>query len=428
MRILFVSGELIGSAICHKLLKEGNEVKLYIHKPEWRRCLDSLVPKVEDWRSEIEWVGKEGLIIFDDVIFGNEQDRLRKLGYRVVGSSGCADRLESERSYFHEVLRKHGVNTLSSFDFNNASEATNFVMSNPDHWVIKQSSHLSSLNFIGENDNQKELIDILREYGRRKIAPIHIQKYVKGIEVGVARYFNGNDWVGPIEINHEHKRLYEGDKGPLTPEMGTILWYTNDDIRLFTETLEKIKPHLQEIGFMGDIDINCIVNEEGLWPLEATPRFGTPASEIHVELNKSPWVDFLGAIADGKHYDLQYEEGFGIAVSLSTPPFPFTPHIFDRIGKYIFDRNIIFDLDLYEDDIEHIHFEEVSKNKNGYYWSGTYGWVMHITAKAETINEAQEKVYRIVDKIKIPKMIYRRDIGDRVKNCDIPTLKSWGWL
>ena len=57
MKILFVSGELIGSAICQKLHNEGNEVKLYIHKQDWKNCLDGIVAKVKNWRKELDWVG-----------------------------------------------------------------------------------------------------------------------------------------------------------------------------------------------------------------------------------------------------------------------------------------------------------------------------------------------------------------------------------
>ncbi len=429
MKILFVSGELIGSAICQKLHKEGNEVKLYIHKSDWRNCLDGIVPKTKKWQNELDWVGKDGLIIFDDVIFGVEQDRLRQSGYRVVGGSSLADRLEKERNHFHKVLNDYGVKTLPSYDFVSANEAIEFVRKNPSGWVVKQNGHLSSLNYLGRNKvDVSDVVEVLREYKRRRISPIHIQKLAEGVEVGVARYFNGVDWVGPVEINHEHKRLFDGDRGSLTPEMGTILWYADDNIRLFTDILDKIKPYLQEINFRGDIDINCIINEEGAWPLEATPRFGTPASEIHVELNQSPWSDFLSAIGDGRSYNLDYSQEFGIAVSLTCPPFPYLPNIFNRIENQLFFKKIVFD-NLSEEERRHIHFEEVSNQKNGdYRWSGANGWVMHVTEKGKDINEAREKVYKVIDRINFPNMHYRKDIGEKVMKNDLQKLKSWGWI
>ncbi len=429
MKILFVSGELIGSAICQKLHREGNEIKLYIHKSDWKNCLDGIIPKVKNWRKELDWVGKDGLIVFDDVIFGHEQDELRKLGYRVVGGTELADKLENERNHFCEILNKYDIKTLPSYDFHYADEAIRFVKKNPGRWVVKQNSHVSSLNYIGKYPKStRDVVKVLQEYKRRLISPVHIQKHVSGIEVGVARYFNGNDWVGPIEINHEHKKMHEGDNGPLTPEMGTILWYSDQEVKLFKETLSKLKPHLKEINFKGDIDINCIINEEGVWPLEATPRFGSPSSEIHVELNQSPWCDFLSSVADGKTHDLKYSKEFGIGVSLTVPPFPYPPNIFNNISNKIFRKKILLNSELTKEEINCIHFEEIVKKDNNYFWSGTHGWVMHVTAKGKDIKEAQKNVYKIIRKINFRGMYYRKDIGDRVRKHDLPKLRAWGWV
>ena len=428
MKILFISGELIGSSVCQKLLKEGNEVKLYIDKQDWKQCLDGIVPKVEDWRKELDWVGKDGLIVFDDVIFGKEQDDLRNLGYQVFGSSKESDRLELDRGYFHKICEKYGIKTLQSHDFLTADKAINFIKKNPSRWVIKQSSHLSSLNYIGELESGEDSIQVLKEYKKKKISPIHIQQYVNGIEVGVGRYFNGNDWVGPIEINHEHKRLNNGDTGPLTPEMGTILKYTNQEVKLYKEIIKKFEPHLREVGFKGDFEINCIVDEDGVWPLEATPRFGTPAVEIHVALNNTPWSDFLSAVATNKPCELDYSNEYGICVSVAAPPFPYEQTIFDIARRFFTSDRLTFSKNMTEDELNNIHFEEISKDNRGYFWSGTQGWMFHVTAKSHDIKIAQQKVYDTIKKIHMPNMIYRTDIGTRVVNHDLPKLKKWGWI
>lgn len=428
MRILFISGELIGSALCKKLVDEGNDVKLYIQGDDWKKCLDGIVPKSDNWRSELDWVGKDGLIVFDDVIFGDEQDRLRELGYKVMGGSAKGDLLELDRRHFQEVAKNHGIETLPSYNFSNAQEAINFVESNRSRWVVKQSSHISSLNYVGNDKNGNDVLKVLQRYKKLNISPIHVQQHASGIEVGVARYFNGNDWVGPIEVNHEYKRLNDGDLGPLTPEMGTVLWYTNDEIRLFTETLGKLKPHLQEINFKGDIDINCIVTKDKALPLEATPRFGSPSTEIHVALHTSPWANFLRDIADGNVHELSFKNGFGIVVSIAVAPFPFAPDNESRLRASQEIKNISFSEDITSDDFSHIHFEEVSSLNNTYHWSGSHGWVLHVTATGDTIESAQKEVYERVKKIKIDGSYYRKDIGTRVKDNDIPKLKEWGWL
>ena len=428
MRILFVSGELIGSALCQRLVAEGNDVKLYIHGEDWKNCLDGIVPKTNHWGNELTWVTKDGLIIFDDVIFGEEQDWLRHFGYRVLGGNRKSDLLEVDRRHFQEIAKQYKIHTLPSFNFLSVQEAINFVENNQSRWVIKQNTHLSSLNFVGQLEDGSDVLEVLRSYKKKNISPIHLQEYAEGIEVGVARYFNGNDWVGPIEINHEYKALEDGDAGPLTPEMGTVLWYTEEEVPLFAETLAKLKPYLQQIDFRGDIDINCIVNEKEIVPLEATPRFGTPSTGLHVALHKSPWADFLSAVANGEDYKLDFYKGFGIVVSIAVPPFPYAPDKFSMLSGSQKVLNILLDKDLSKEDLAHIHFEEVSKVDGGYQWAGNHGWVLHATANAESIETAQKLVYERIDKIKIDGAFYRKDIGDRVYRNDIPKLKEWGWI
>lgn len=430
MKVLFVSGELTGSGLCQKLLKEGNEVKLYIHKPDWKQCYSGIVEKINDWMKHLDWVGKDGLIIFDDVIFGSEQDELRAQGYTVIGSSKGGDELELQRKLFHDVAESLNLNTLDSYDFETVADAINFLESAPDRWVLKQSSHLSFLNFIGTATDGSDIIEKLQQYQDRGIAPIHLQKYADGIEIGVARYFNGTDWVGPIEINHEHKKLKNGDVGSLTPEMGTVMWYTeNEDLPLYKKTLSKFKPYLQQIAFHGDFDINFIVNENNLWPLEATPRFGAPSTQLQVALHHSPWSEFLESVGKGLPYNLEYKNGYGVVVSIVVDPFPYEPNrSFSEAQNDFTKKRILFSEALTPEEFNHIHFEEVSQDENGFYWSGNYGIVLHVTAHASTIAAAKDAAYTLIKKIHVDGMYYRTDIGERVAEIDLPTLKKWEWI
>ncbi len=427
MRILFVSGVLIGSGLCQKLVSEKNDVKLYIHEEAWKTSLDGIVPKTNDWRAELEWVGMNGLIVFDDVSFGKEQDELRRKGYTVIGGSEGGDKLELDRRHFQEISDQFGIETLPSYDFATADEAIAFVKSNRDRWVVKQSTHLSYLNFIGKSETGSDVLRVLEQYKARGIRPVHLQKFADGIEVGVARYFNGNDWVGPIEINHEHKMLHDGDIGPLTPEMGTILWYTDMEVRLFKEILNPLTPYLRKIDFRGDIDVNCIVTKDHAYPLEATPRFGNPSTEIQVILHNSPWSEFLYAIASGVQYALDYKKGYGIAVALVVPPFPYEPDQ-DSTNQQSPLKVEIDTSGPSPVDMSHIHFEECSKIGDEYYWTGKYGAMLYATAHAETISEARESAYNRIQGIRVPKMHYRKDIGLRVEDHDILKLQEWKWI
>lgn len=427
MKFLIVSKELVGAALCTRLLKEGHEVKLFIEKEDCKESLEGIVPKTADWRSELHWIERDGIIVFDDVGFGEAHDRLRTLGYRVVGGSPESDRMELDRGFFQKRLIDLDIPTLQFKDFESASDAIDFINENPKRWVVKQNTHLGALNYIGESKDGLDTIKILESY-KTLGYKAHLQERVYGIEVAVGRFFNGNDWIGPVCINHEHKRLCNGDIGPLTPEMGTVVKFYDEDCKLYEKTLLKFKPLLKKIKYKGYFDINCIVDQNNVWPLEATARFGTPINSLFMEMLETPLSDFLEAIADGKAYQPEFKKNYGIVVSLAVPPFPLTKKKIDDSNLVSANAPIIFLDEIEASNFDHIYFEEVSKIDGSYRWTGANGWVMHIADTGEIIPETQKNVYSLINKIILPQKFYRTDIGDRVFENDIPSLKRMGYI
>lgn len=437
MKILFISSaNMMATHIAYKMVQEGHDVKLFIDDEDRKESFNNLVPKTNDWRSELAWLGKESdsLIVFDDIGYGIEQDELRSQGYSVFGGSALADKLESDRQYAHDIFTKYGITTVLTKDFDNIDKAISFVEENKGFWVVKQNGHSSKgLNYVGNFEDGADVISILKNYKENldgKIKTITLQQKINGVEIGVARYFNGEDWVGPIEVNIEHKKFFPDNLGPMTSEMGTVAWYDdNEDNKLFKETLAKLKPHLKEIKFKGDIDINCIVNENGAYPLEATPRFGSPAIYLHSEIQTSPWGEFLKAIADGKQYKVEWKKGLGMVLVLAVPPFPYAYKIEGNSPKGV---DIYFNTSITKEDFKHIYFEGVAvknlEDKKQYYISDHQGYVLYITSIADNIDRNREQISDIVKKIYIPKVLYRNDIGIDFKNNTQARLKELGYI
>ena len=99
-----------------------------------------------------------------------------------------------------------------------------------------------------------------------------LQRRVSGVEVAVGGFFNGKNFIYPINVNFEHKKLFPGDIGPPTGEMGTAMFWSGP-INYSINTLLKMEPVLASEGYVGYIDLNCIVNNNGIYPLEFTSRF-----------------------------------------------------------------------------------------------------------------------------------------------------------
>ena len=143
MRILAIlSQSLIGADLAVRLRNEGHDIRVFIDSELQGECLNGMVEKSEDWKKDLEWVGREGLIIFDDVEYGEAQDRLRQDGFSVVGGSIGSDRLELDRAFGQKVFSQFGMGVTELLSFSNADEAIRFVSEQGGVWVVKQSDHL----------------------------------------------------------------------------------------------------------------------------------------------------------------------------------------------------------------------------------------------------------------------------------------------
>ena len=432
MRVLFISGELIAGDLAYRLKLEGCDVKLYIEDKSRKDCFENMVVKTNDWRKELDWVGKDGLIVFDDVGYGETQDLLRRDGYNVFGGCELGDKIERDRVFGQMILKKCGMRAIETVDFNDIKSAIEYLKKHREAWVVKQNAHISALSHVGIMQDGSDVLSLLETYDKQlpEGVAISLQKKVKGIEIGVGRYFNGNDWVGPIELNVEYKHLFDGNVGPMTGEMGTVMWYDADEKnKIFQNTLAKMKPYLKEINFRGDIDINCIINKNQISPLEFTARLGCPSTQLQMEFHVSPWKNLLLAIAQGKNYNLKYRKGFGVILSVAIPPFPYKSISNEY---YLKNTKIFFNNKFTERDWKHIHFEEVAKCQGGgngqYCVAGSNGYIIYVSGFGGSIDEARKRAYQLVDKIVLPKMFYRSDIGEQPMHKNYELLKQWGWL
>ncbi|NNC78147.1 MAG: phosphoribosylamine--glycine ligase [Woeseiaceae bacterium] len=423
-KFLFVSIDALISDIAWRVSTEGNDVRYHIANEKERSIGDGFVTKVDDWESHVDWAD---VIVFDDVLGqGEHADRLRKAGKHVVGGTAYTDRLEDDRTFGQEELKKHGVSIIPFQEFSDFDAAIAHVEDNPAPYVIKPSGeaqNIKRLLFVGQEDDGKDIIHVLQSYKSAYADTVKIfqlQRRVRGVEVAVGAFFNGHDFMFPINVNFEHKPLFPGNIGPATGEMGTCMYWSGPN-RLFSATLGKLESKLREEGYVGYIDVNCIVNGNGIYPLEFTARFGYPTISIQSDGISMPTGDFLAGMADGSLKNFKTKRGFQIGVRVVVPPFPYNdPKTFEANSK---DRVIIFRKPVYDG----IHIEDVRKVKGEWLITGSSGVVLIVTGFGVSVKQAQAQAYQRVKNILIPNMYYRTDIGDRWFE-DHDKLHSWGYL
>lgn len=429
MNILFVSGELVAGDLALRLQSEGNAVRLFVAHPTQQGCLAGLVPKTADWRGELDWVGKDGLIVFDDVGYGEEQDSLRRAGFRVVGGSAGGDRLELDRAFAQQVFAECGMRVEPTHNFATARAALAFVSAEGGAWVVKQNDHQSHLNYVGVMGDGSDVHGVLANYQRLGIGNISVQRRLTGIEIAVGRYFNGHDWVGPIELNQEHKGLMNGELGPKTGEMGTLTWYARQS-RLFDATLGRLRDYLRAVDFRGDIDINCFVDGDTVYPIEATARFGCPSTHLQTALHRTSWTQLLCAVAAGRTCDLQVREGYAIGLTLAVPPFPYDGEQLPGVSSA--GLPLLTRRPLTSDEHQNMHLEGVARVSEDagapLQLTRSLGYAVFVTGTGATVHAAQQAAYGLAAQLVIPKVMYRTDIGERFLAGEEDRLLAAGWI
>src|SRR3989344_1236596 len=325
-KFLFVWWESLSGDRAWQVQKEGHEVKCYIDKQDDRDVYDGFLEKVDDWKAHKDWAD---VIIFDDVGFGKVADSLRKEGKFVVGGSAYTDQLEEDREFGQDEMKAAGMNILPHWDFDEFDPAIQHIKDNPGRYVFKPSGNVTSdqkgILFIGHEEDGKDIIEVLEHNKKswgKKIKRFQLQKVADGVEIAVGAFFNGTDFIYPINVNFEHKKLFPGDIGPYTGEMGTLMFWSSPN-NAFHTTIERMKDKLAESGYRGYFDINCIANARGIYPLEFTCRFGYPTISIQMEGITSPMGELLWAMAAGEPYEIKTKKGFQVVVIVAVPPFPY---------------------------------------------------------------------------------------------------------
>lgn len=418
MRVLGISETCDLGSMYLRLLAEGHDVRVSVSNPLASGTMAGLVPRSADENADLEWIreaGEEGLVVFEAVGFGELQDKMRGEGFRVVGGSAFGDRLENDRSFAQQLLESAGCRVAARAEFYNVEDALLDLEARPRRCVLKLNRSAGE-TMIGALPSGRDIAAMLRV--KPPNGEFMLMDYVEGVETGVGAFFNGTEFLGPACLDWEHKHFFAGDLGELTGEMGTVATFLHSE-KVFAQVLEPFTEMFRAAGHVGWVNLNLIINEEGLWPLEFTCRFGYPGFAVLEPLQAIGWGDLLRGLVEGKR-DLPTHDAFSVGIVLSTPPFPHSREEIDTpVG-----------LPLIVDGIEpeHIHLGEVGRRGDELVTAGLYGWTAVVTGTGGSIVEARQAAYARAARVQAPNLRYRLDIGDKLIAEQFEQLVDWGWI
>ena len=140
MRFLGVGDYCDLGSLYLRLAAEGHEVRVSISEPLCHGTLAGLIPRTEDWESDLPWVREGGgIILMENVAAarGSRQDQLRAEGYNVIGGCAFGDRLENDRAYAQGILQGLGLSIAPIYEFDTVAAATEHLHAHPGRYVLK---------------------------------------------------------------------------------------------------------------------------------------------------------------------------------------------------------------------------------------------------------------------------------------------------
>src|SRR5215469_8661601 len=303
MRLLFIdrAGDgLLDTAWRARLA--GHQVKYFLrdYDRDKRPVGRGLVDLIDDWRPWARWA--DLALLSSNDLYMAELERWQRDGLPVIGGNVESARWEHDRAYGMRVFKQAGIPVPPYREFTDYGEAAAYVKRRKLPFASKPSGNCDdkALSYVAKtSDDLLFMLDRWKREGKRQGVEFILQEKVDGIEMAVGAWFGPGGFAPGWEENFEFKKMCAGDLGPNTGELGTVMRLVRAS-KLARSVLEPLEDRLAAIGYVGNIDVNCIIDQDGTpWPLEFTTRFGWPAWNIETALYDGDPIEFLGQVAAG---------------------------------------------------------------------------------------------------------------------------------
>ena len=340
-------------------------------------------------------------------------DCFRAAGLRIFGPTKAAARIESSKEFAKDLMARHGIPTAGYRTFSDYGEAMAYVSSRPLPAVLKYDGLAAGKGVVIAQTMEEAgaaLRDMLLDdkFGKGRVV---VEDYLEGPEFSLLCFVSGRR-VWPMVLSQDHKRAFDGDRGPNTGGMGAFApspLYT----RHIAERTEReiLLPTLRAMNaegftFKGVLYVGLMLTKDGPKVVEYNARFGDPETQVVLPRMKNDIIDVFEACIDGTldKIDLQFEDNAAVCVVLASDGYPVSYEkgfeikgldtFKDKDGYYVFHAGTKFD-----DDGKIV--------TNG-------GRVLGVTAKGKDLKEARANAYKATEWIDFDNKYMRHDIGKAI--------------
>lgn len=331
-------------------------------------------------------------------------DAFRAAGLTIFGHTKAATQIESSKEFAKRLMDKYNIPTAGYRSFSNYEEARAYVECNTFPVVLKYDGLAAGKGVVIAADMTEAdtaLRDMLidEEFGKGRVL---VEDYLAGPEFSFMCFVSGSE-VYPMPLAQDHKRAFDGDKGPNTGGMGAytpLPFISKEDEQYALEhILQPAARGMQAEGMplTGVLYGGLMKTPQGIRVIEFNARFGDPETEVVLPLLESDAYEVFHAIATGESIgSLQWKQQATIGVVLASKGYP---------GHY--DKGVVIE-GVEKTDALVFH---MGTKKDGTHLLTNGGRVLMCIASGDDLVQAREKVYKQITKIHCDNLFYRTDIA-----------------
>ena len=419
MRILVVGGGGREHALCWAISASPLCTKLYCAPGNAgiagvAECVDVGAEDIPGQVALAQRLKIDFVVIAPDApLVAGMADAFAEAGIRAWGPTRAAARLEGSKSFTKELCRANDIPTAAYEHFTDPAEAEAYIRKQGAPIVVKADGLAAGKGVIIAETVEQAVGAVRDMLGGNKFgaagSSVVIEEFMQGEEASFFVLSDGEN-VLPLLGAQDHKRAFDGDKGPNTGGMGAYSPAPVFDAAMQKRTMDEIVlPTIRAMAsagtpFKGVLYVGLMIDAKGPRLVEFNCRFGDPECQVLMLRLKSDLLPALIASAEGglKHLDLRWSNDVAITVVMATRGYP------DSYPK----GSEIRGLDA-ASKVEGVTIFHAGTKADGTRILANGGRVLNVSALAPTVEEARARAYRAVELIDWPEGFYRRDIAWR---------------
>lgn len=413
MKLLVIGSGGREHAICRKLLEDPQVDAVFCAKgnPGMQKDGVQLVDIAEDNHPALIQFVKENQIDWTFVgpeipLLNGIVDDFQAAGLRIFGPNQQAAMIEGSKDFAKQLMRDYHIPTAKYQTFSDFEAAKSYVLENGAPIVIKADGLAAGKGVVvamTEQEALKALEDMLldHKFGASS-AQVVVEEFLAGEEFSLLSFVRENE-VYPMVIAQDHKRIFDGDKGPNTGGMGAYSPVPQIPESMVQTAIKEIVQKAadgmvdRKTPFTGILYAGLIATKEGPKVIEFNARFGDPETQVVLPRLKTSLAQIIDDLLNNRQPDITWYDFATLGVVVAAPGYPAD-----------YEKNIVLP-EMQNTEEQTVYYAGVTAKKEQLVSSG--GRVFLVTSQGKNLADAQQKAYAYLNQYDLSQFFYRKDIG-----------------